>query len=148
MKKDFDGWNKVKKQAHAESPRLYTVREIWWCRLGVNVGTEQDGSGEKFLRPVVIMKGFGPEACLIIPLTTSAHENPLRVPIGLIEGQRARANLSQIRVVDTRRLVEKVGFLENSIFLELRKAAGEILSGGLSDILPLAGVRPKPTVQT
>lgn len=148
MNKDFDTWNKVKKQAHAEHPRLYTVREIWWCRLGVNIGTEQDGSGEKFLRPVVVIRGFGPEACLIVPLTTSTHEHSSRIPIGLVEGQQARANLSQIRVVDTRRLVEKVGFLEKGIFTELRKAARDLFSDGFSDFLPLAGVRPKPTVHT
>lgn len=93
-------------------------------------------------------KGFGPEGCLIIPLTTSTHKNQLRVPIGLVEGQEARANLSQIRVVDTRRLVEKVGFLEKNVFLELRKAVRDMFSDGFSDFLPLAGVRPEPTVQS
>ena len=127
MQKDFDGWNEVKKKTSAEQPRLYTVREIWWCRLGVNVGTEQDGSGEKFLRPVVIMRGFGPDACLVIPLTTSAREHALRIPIGLVAGLQARANLSQTRVIDTRRLVEKVGFLEKDVFLTLRKAAKDML---------------------
>jgi mRNA interferase MazF len=127
MQKDFDGWNEVKKKTSAEQPRLYTVREIWWCRLGVNVGTEQDGSGEKFLRPVVIVRGFGPDACLVIPLTTSAREHALRIPIGLVAGLQARANLSQTRVIDTRRLVEKVGFLEKDVFLTLRKAAKDML---------------------
>jgi mRNA interferase MazF len=147
MEKDFDGWNKIKKQTHEERPRLYTVREIWWCRLGVNIGTEQDGKGEWYVRPCVIIRGFGPDACLVIPLTTSEREHPLRVPIGLVEGFEARANLSQIRVIDTRRLEEKVGFLEKEVFLELRKAARDMFSDGSSDILPLAGARPKPTVQ-
>lgn len=146
MEKDFNKWNEVKKATHAEIPRLYTVREIWWCKLGINIGTEQDG-GKTFLRPVVILRGFGSDACLVIPLTTSAREHPLRISIGLVEGQEARANLSQIRVVDTRRLVEKMGFLDKVVFTELRKAARDMLSSGFSDILPLAGVRPKPTVQ-
>lgn len=127
MKKDFDGWNNAKKKTNAEHPRLYTVREIWWCRLGVNVGTEQDGKGEWYVRPCVILRGFGPGACLIVPLTTSAREHPLRVHVGFVEEQEARANLSQVRVVDTRRLVEKVGFLEKGIFTELRKAARDML---------------------
>lgn len=146
MQKDFDTWNEKKKIVDAESPRLYTVREIWWCRLGVNVGTEQDGKGEWYTRPCVILRGFGSDACLIIPLTTSVRKHPLRVPVGLVDGEEARANLSQIRVVDTRRLVEKIGFLEKKVFLELRKAAGDMLSGGSPNFLPLAGVRPKPTV--
>lgn len=146
MMKDFDSWNKVKKITHAGQPRLYTVREIWWCRLGINIGTEQDGSNEKFSRPAVIIRGFGPDACLVIPLTTSTRKHPLRAPIGLVDGQEARANLSQIRVVDTRRLVKKIGFLEASAFSKLRKAARDMFSGGSPNIYPLAGVRPKPTV--
>ena len=147
MEKDFDGWNKIKKQTQEMRPRLYTVREIWWCHLGVNIGTEQDGKGEWFDRPCVIMRGFGPDACLVIPLTTSAHEHELRIPIGQVEGFEARANLSQIRVIDTRRLEEKIGFLEKTVFLELRRAVRDMFSDGSSDILPLAGARPKPTVQ-
>jgi len=33
----------------------------------------------------------------------------------------ARANISQIRVVDTRRLAEKVGFLDKEMYDELKK---------------------------
>ncbi len=80
------------------------MREIWWCRLGVNVGTEQDGKGNWYVRPCIILRGFGADACLVAPLTTSPRKHSLRVPVGLIEGDEARANLSQIRVIDTRRL--------------------------------------------
>jgi len=48
MKKDFDGWNEEKKQTEMEGARLYTVREIWWCQLGVNVGSEQSGKAHDF----------------------------------------------------------------------------------------------------
>lgn len=127
MEKNFDAWNEIKKKTDAEQPRLYTVREVWWCRLGVNVGTEQNGRGDKFLRPVVILRGFGPDACLVVPLTTSTRAHQLRVAVGMIDGRSARANLSQIRVVDTRRLVEKIGFLERDIFANIRKAARGLL---------------------
>ena len=127
MKKDFDKWNEIKKRADVENPRLYTVREIWWCRFGVNIGTEQDGRGDNYLRPAVILRGFGPGACLVVPLTASAREHPLRVSVGVVDGRQARANLSQIRVVDTRRLVQKIGFLEKEIFITTRKAARDLL---------------------
>jgi len=122
MQKDFDNWNVEKKRTNEEQPRLYTVREIWWCRLGVNVGSEQDGSEKLFLRPVVIIRGFGANTCMVIPFTTSSRRHPLRVSVGKIQGKTARAILSQIRVVDTRRLVEKVEFLDKEIFAQLRKA--------------------------
>ena len=127
MQKDFNGWNDVKIETNAEEPRRYTVRELWWCRIGVNVGSEQDGKGEEYSRPCLILRGFGPDGCLVIPLTTSVREHPLRIAIGEVEGQQARANLSQIRVIDTRRLVRKIGFLDKDAFDRIRKAAKDIL---------------------
>ena len=127
MQKDFDSWNEVKKKTNIEPPRLYTIREIWWCRIGVNVGTEQDGKGDEYARPCVILRGFGADACMVIPLTTSTRKHTLRVSVGLVEGQQARANLSQMRVVDTRRLVRKVGFLDKKAYLKLKKAAKDML---------------------
>ncbi len=121
MEKDFDGWNKIKKKTHEESPRLYTVREIWWVRCGVNIGTEQDGKGAWCVRPCVIVRSFGSDACLVVPLTSSVRAHPLRVFVGSVDGQDARANISQIRIVDTRRLEQKIGFLDDGVFMKLRK---------------------------
>ncbi|MFA5744850.1 MAG: type II toxin-antitoxin system PemK/MazF family toxin [Candidatus Paceibacterota bacterium] len=123
MEKDFDRWNEIKKKTDTEPSRLYTVREIWWCRLGANVGTEKDGKGDWYVRPCVILRGFGADACLVVPLTTSSREHALRVSVGVVEDQEAHANLSQIRVIDTRRLEEKIGFLEKDAFSKLRKTA-------------------------
>lgn len=127
MQKDFDKWNEIKKKTDEENPRLYTVREIWWCRFGVNIGTEQDGKGKLYLRPCIILRGFGSDACMVVPLTTSSREHVLRIPIGKIEKEEAKANISQIRVIDTRRLVEKIGFLEKDVFSKLRKAVKDLL---------------------
>lgn len=121
--KDFDTWNVKKKNSELEEGRLYTTREIWWCRLGLNIGFEQDGSGEEFLRPCIIVRGFGQRVCMVVPLTKSLNKHPLRIPLGNIDGKSASALLSQIRSIDTRRLVEKIGFLDKEKFEELRKNA-------------------------
>lgn len=127
MEKDFDRWNDIKKKTESELPRHYTVREIWWCRFGVNVGTEQDGRGDWFVRPCVILRGFGADACLVVPLTTSSREHPLRIGVGEVEGRQARANISQIRVVDTRRLERKIGFLSKDAYAQLRRVVRALL---------------------
>ena len=128
MIKDFDQWNKEKKHIHAQgASKLYHERELWWCALGVNVGFEQDGSGDEHRRPVIILKGLSKDTCFIIPLTTAEKNHPLRPSIGLVGGKKARALLSQIRVIDTRRLVRKIGYLEQDIFLRIRKAVKELL---------------------
>ena len=120
--KDFDKWNEKKKIMQSENVRLYTVREIWWCRFGVNIGVEQDGKNEWFTRPCVIIRGFGPSACLVAPLTTSKRKHQMRVDIGIVDEEQAKVNISQIRVIDTRRLWVKIGFLNKEKFAELRKA--------------------------
>ena len=127
MHKDFDGWNAAKIKTDTEEPRRYTVREVWWCRFGVNIGTEQDGKGAWFVRPCIILRGFGPDACLAVPLTTSSREHALRLSVGVVDGKPAKANISQMRVVDTRRLEEKIGFLDKEAFETVRKAARAML---------------------
>jgi mRNA-degrading endonuclease toxin of MazEF toxin-antitoxin module len=124
MKKDFDGWNEKKKQTNERhTAPFYHDREIWWCSLGVNVGFEQDGSGDTYRRPVLILKGLSAETCLVIPLTTSAQKHPLRPSIGEVDGKEAHALLSQMRVIDAKRLVRKIGYLDPDIFEDIQKAA-------------------------
>ncbi len=128
MKKDFSQWNTLKQNIHQSGEsKFYHVREIWWCSLGVNVGYEQDGSGDEYRRPVLILKGLGAETCLVIPLTASDKKHFLRPAIGIIDGKEAHALLSQIRVIDTRRLVRKICYLEKEAFEIIRKAARDML---------------------
>ena len=48
MKKDFQKWHDKKSEVDRikERPFLH-VREIWFCHLGVNIGFEQDGNGDR-----------------------------------------------------------------------------------------------------
>jgi mRNA interferase MazF len=69
--KDFDSWNTLKKRIHDSERRLYVKeREIWWCNLGLNIGTEIDGKNKIFERPVLVLKGLSAESAFILPLTT------------------------------------------------------------------------------
>jgi len=128
MEKDFDGWNDHKKRlnARADAPR-YHVREVWWCAVGINVGSEQDGKGARHARPVLVLRGLSRQTFLAVPLTTSARVHPLRPPIGFVGGKQAHALLSQMRVIDTKRLVRKIGYLGKKQFARIRKAARDML---------------------
>ena len=121
MEKDFDKWNNQKKVIHNRGEnKFYHPRDIWWCRLGLNVGYEQDGKDIDFERPILVLKAFG-KICLIAPLTTSPQKHKYRIPIGLIEGKEATVILSQIKVVDTKRFSEKIGVLNKEIFSNIQK---------------------------
>jgi mRNA interferase MazF len=75
MEKDFDTWNSKKKEVHKqEAPPFYHQREIWWCSLGLNVGFEMDGTGERFDRPVLVLKGFNKNTFLGVALTGRKKE--------------------------------------------------------------------------
>lgn len=129
MAKDFDTWNGQKKQIQENESYLplYSEREIRWCRLGINVGFEQDGTGNGFSRPVLIMKGFSRRVCLIVPLTTSQKKNRYLIPLGTIGDEEAQAIISQLRLIDTRRLDTRIETLDMSRFEKIRKAVKDML---------------------
>lgn len=57
MFEDFDEWNNVKKSVQQETKiRHYKEREIFYLKMGQNIGFEQNGKGENFVRPVIILK--------------------------------------------------------------------------------------------
>ena len=128
MKKDFKTWITLKQNIHHNGLcKFYHEREVWWCSLGVNVGFEQDGGGLEKQRPVLILKGLSRHTCLVVPLTSSAHTHQYRIPMGVFQGEKASAIISQIRVVDTKRLVEKIDYIDKTLFEIIRKAARDML---------------------
>lgn len=130
MAKDFDTWNSKKKDIQENgNNKYYHPRDIWWCKLGLNIGFEQDGKDEDFQRPVLVVFGFGKNTCVVIPLTTSNQEHKYRMSIGLIDGKEAKAIISQIKVVDTKRFIEKIDVLDKEIFGKILKSVKGLFDG-------------------
>ena len=105
------------------------AREIWWCSLGINVGFEQDGTGKNFDRPVVVIRGFNERIFFGVALTGVKRKGKYYFPIGKVEGREASAVLSQVRLIDTKRLVRKMETLDESVFKELREDLKKKLFG-------------------
>lgn len=123
MKKDFWKWHSKKEHLNeAEGTALFHEREVWWCALGANVGFEQDGNGELFTRPVVILSKFNLDACLVVPLTAKPKKGKYYFSVGDISGRDAIAVLSQLRFVDRKRLALKIATMDNKTFQTLTKA--------------------------
>lgn len=128
MQKDFDGWNEQKKETNSrEDVLLYHERDVRWCRLGTNVGFEQDGTGAGRARPVLVLKAFNRYACLVIPLTTSTKRSPYHVSIGVVNNRPASVIISQLRLIDTKRLTVKIMVLNKTTFDKIRKAVKDML---------------------
>ncbi len=126
--KDFDKWNAEKIRIENYSlHKYYHPRDIWCCSLGVNTGNEQDGKNKGFQRPVLILKAWSKETCLTIPLTTSLKLNKYRIPIGLVKNKESKVIISQLKTIDTKRLVNKITVLDTEIFKHIRKSVKESL---------------------
>ena len=88
MAKNFDSWNKIKKQVDERKINIFcNQREIWWCSLGLNVGSEEDGKNELFERPVLIINVFNRDMIRVSPLTSKNKEItfPLFTAIELVQ---------------------------------------------------------------
>lgn len=116
--KDFDEWNKSSKFLDTKEIEVFShERQIWWCALGVNIGSEQDGKGEHFKRPVVILRNLRRDLVLIAPITSKINSHSDRVMISLL-GKECQILLSQIRVISTKRLLRREGRIRKIIFQE------------------------------
>ena len=132
MQKDFDRWNKLKKAINASDDGesvYFHEGDIWWVRLGVNVGYEIDGKDRDFSRPVVVLRKYNQYSFLALPLTTNAKPSKWRIAIGAVAGRQAFAVLSQLRNIDSRRLIEKKGHVDADLLAHLKKAASRLNFG-------------------
>lgn len=128
MKKDYQKWHTKKEFLQDEKARpFFHEREIWFCSLGENIGFEQDGRGEEFLRPVIVIKKFNQEVCWGIPLTKKQKKGQYYFPF-LLGEVVSTAILSQIRLIDSKRLQYKIGDLSEDAFAEIRKRLTQLLA--------------------
>jgi mRNA interferase MazF len=100
---------------------LFNEGEIWWCRIGMNVGVEIFGKGADFARPVLVLKKFGGQSFFGIPLTSNKKEGNWYVPI-ICEGVEGSAILNQARNFDARRLAKKMERLGDERFQEIKRS--------------------------
>jgi mRNA-degrading endonuclease toxin of MazEF toxin-antitoxin module len=128
MSKDFGKWHPLKTKLHNVGIRPYFhEREVWWCVLGDNIGFEQDGKGNEFARPALILKKFNNEIFWALPLTTKIKKGKYYAPIDLADGVERMVILSQLRLIDAKRLRDKVYTLPKSGFIEIQKAVITLL---------------------
>lgn len=102
--KDFVGWAKFAKELE-NRPRPTNLKSgiICWCYLGVNVGTEQDGTGENFARPALILDLLGPNQAFILPFTSRIKKGRSYMQV-MVKGNPETLIINQPRAIDMKRL--------------------------------------------
>lgn len=118
--KDFDGWHPVKKKLNDDNNILmFKERDVWWCSIGINIGHEQDGKGDKFNRPVLVIKKFNHRLFWGIPLTTQIKNTPHYYYFTL-KGRPQCAMLTHLRLYDAQRISDRVSRLSENEFEKIK----------------------------
>ena len=90
---------------------FFQEREVWFSSLGANIGSEQDGKGDYFLRPIVIIRKFSDHTFWAIPLTRALKNDKCHFVFSIDRYGENAAILSQMRLIDARRLRYRIAFL-------------------------------------
>ena len=145
MKKDFQKWHTFKETLHEEPNRaLFHEREIWWCALGANVGFEQDGKNDTFERPIIVFRKFNNEIFWAFPITTQEKGGRYYYPYDH-DGKKFSVILSQLRLLDGKRLLRKIRVLPQKEFGELDRKFDALVKQTIPPLLA-GSRRPKPFV--
>ncbi len=117
MSKNFSGWIKIKEKLDQGShqPPYFKEREIWWCSVGENVGSEMNGKNEFFRRPILVIRKLDRYSFLGIPLTSKIKKGTWYVTI-THGGNKNTVVVSQMRHFDYRRLDKRMGTLDEADF--------------------------------
>jgi mRNA-degrading endonuclease toxin of MazEF toxin-antitoxin module len=127
MVKKFIGWIYNKIYIHSRT-RVALVKEgeVYWCTLGENIGDEENGKGEDFRRPVLIFKKFNNNIFWGIPMSTKIKNNKYYVKV-LLKNVEQSVMISQLRILDTKRLDEKMGYISYVEFLRVEESIINII---------------------
>ena len=139
MDKDFDQWNEHKKALAANTaPRVYVrERQLWFAHLGTSIGFEQDRRGEESLRPVLVLRKFNNEVVWVLPLTRRDKPgNPYYMSFEYIVFPEVEiapllssvAILSQLRLIDIKRLGYKIGTAPVAPFTSIKEKTRQLLA--------------------
>lgn len=121
-----NGISKRKKTDGRENKKTFSEREIWFIKIGENIGFEQNGKGLAFLRPAIVLKKFSKNVFLGIPLTKAEKESKFYCKFEF-QNKTSVAILSQIRLFDSKRLKYKIGKMSVGDYNQIKKKLIELI---------------------
>lgn len=105
----LDNWNEEKFLTHSRAILpAFKEGDVWWCKIGENIGIEINGKHKYSLRPVYILKKFDSMGALVIPLTSQKKTGSWYCSF-LLKNRRQYAVFAQVRTISSLRLCRKLG---------------------------------------
>jgi len=117
----FNQWNEVKKKTEDNKRKLgIKPRDIFWAKIGQNIGSEEYGKNDNFARPVIIVRKLTHDLFIGIPLTSTIKDNDYfhsfeytNKSNGLTKNS---AMILQVRTFSIKRLMNKTGVISKENF--------------------------------
>jgi len=128
--KNLIHWNKEKINIFKNNKKCFPKeRQIWVCKLGINIGREQNGNLKEFVRPVLILNHFG-ENFFALPLTSQLKKNQFRFlltssNIGL--SKESEVILDQIKTISQKRMIWQIGWCDKADFSKIKNRMSELI---------------------
>ena len=121
--KQFDKWNEVKKRTDKIERNLkLKPRDIFWLKIGQNIGHEEFGKGKEFVRPIIVIRQLTSDLFIGVPTTTSKKEdNDYFHNINYFNHKKEEAihsvaMLLQFKTYSKKRLLSKIGTVDKNVF--------------------------------
>lgn len=112
----FDCWNILKKKIELnENYEEFFPQEgeVWMSSLGKNIGREQNGIGNYFSRPVLIIKKFNGEIFWVVPLSSKQKSLDFYYNFTDEGGEKVSIILAQLKLISVKRLNRRLYNLSN-----------------------------------
>jgi len=124
MFEKYDNWNEVKKITTKNKIHIgIKTREVFWVKLGQNIGDEEYGKGKLFSRPVLVIRQFTKDLFLGVPLTTTIKDNDYfySFEFDTKKGKsKNSAMLLQLKSFSKKRLTTKIGVVSKEDFKNIQ----------------------------
>ena len=133
MKNNYDKWNEVKQKTQ-KNKRLLGIRprDIFWAKIGQNIGSEEYGKNDNFARPLIIVRKLTHDLFIGVPLTSTLKDNDYfhsfeyeNKTNGLTKNS---AMILQIRVFSIKRLMNKTGVINKDDFEKVIEKSRRLIS--------------------
>jgi mRNA interferase MazF len=130
----FDEWNEEKKLLSSTDQNDFYVneREIWYIKLGVNIGSESNGKKD-FRRPVLVVKKVW-SMFFVVPMTTKGKDSKFYHTIDTAKyisahhiPEVSRVQLSQVRIADKKRFLHFLWEVSIDDFQVIKKKLQDLL---------------------
>ena len=127
-KQNLEKWNTLKQITETSNKKVYfKERDIFWLKVGENIGFEQNGKGDKFQRPVLVVKRYTNDMFLGIPLSTTLRDGSFFFQFSFKEDEISTALLVQQRLFSSKRCIKKIGKINQEDFRKLKQKLYDLI---------------------